>query len=121
MLAIQLYLTQTYKYPNTTIYKVVYLQGFHFDGFVFVWWTETTVSGAEDSMETNEAAAALLNMESPNNILDEKRMSKLFCMFCSVKNGDKHFSFDLTLFLSMRCILYSLFMVCMCFSISFYV
>lgn len=36
--------------------------------------TETTVSGPEDSMETNEAAAALLNMESPNNILDEKRM-----------------------------------------------
>ncbi|XP_061642957.1 ETS-related transcription factor Elf-1 isoform X1 [Phyllopteryx taeniolatus] len=33
-----------------------------------------TVSGGEDSMETNEAAAALLNMESPNNILDEKRM-----------------------------------------------
>lgn len=28
-------------------------------------------------METNEAAAALLNMESPNNILDEKRMRKL--------------------------------------------
>lgn len=27
-------------------------------------------------METNEAAAALLNMESPNNILDEKRMSE---------------------------------------------
>ncbi|KAM4555865.1 ETS-related transcription factor Elf-1 isoform 1-T2 [Odontesthes bonariensis] len=36
--------------------------------------SETTVSGAEDTMETNEAAAALLNMESPNNILDEKRM-----------------------------------------------
>ncbi|KAK2848900.1 hypothetical protein Q5P01_008734 [Channa striata] len=36
--------------------------------------SEATVSGAEDSMETNEAAAALLNMESPNNILDEKRM-----------------------------------------------
>ncbi|XP_029515992.2 ETS-related transcription factor Elf-1-like [Oncorhynchus nerka] len=36
--------------------------------------SETTVSGTEDSMETNEAAAALLNMESPNNILDEKRM-----------------------------------------------
>ncbi|KAI3351589.1 hypothetical protein L3Q82_020421 [Scortum barcoo] len=36
--------------------------------------SETTVSGAEDSMETSEAAAALLNMESPNNILDEKRM-----------------------------------------------
>ncbi|XP_070692753.1 ETS-related transcription factor Elf-1 isoform X2 [Pempheris klunzingeri] len=35
--------------------------------------SETTVSGAE-VMETNEAAAALLNMESPNNILDEKRM-----------------------------------------------
>ncbi|XP_028271292.1 ETS-related transcription factor Elf-1 [Parambassis ranga] len=34
--------------------------------------SETT--GAEDRMETNEAAAALLNMESPNNILDEKRM-----------------------------------------------
>ncbi|KAF7665888.1 hypothetical protein LDENG_00130070 [Lucifuga dentata] len=33
-----------------------------------------TVSGTEDSIETNEAAAALLNMESPNNILDEKRM-----------------------------------------------
>lgn len=31
-------------------------------------------------METNEAAAALLNMESPNNILDEKRMSKLICI-----------------------------------------
>lgn len=43
---------------------------------VLSWWTETAVSGAEDSMETNEAAAALLNMESPNNILDEKRMSK---------------------------------------------
>lgn len=39
-------------------------------------WTETTVSGAEDSIETNETAAALLNMESPNNILDEKRMSE---------------------------------------------
>lgn len=37
--------------------------------------SETRVSGAEDSMETNEAAAALLNMESPNNILDEKRMT----------------------------------------------
>ncbi|KAM8848811.1 ETS-related transcription factor Elf-1 isoform 1-T2 [Synchiropus picturatus] len=36
--------------------------------------SETTVSGAEDTMETNEAAAALLSMESPNNILDEKRM-----------------------------------------------
>ncbi|XP_056134143.1 ETS-related transcription factor Elf-1 [Lampris incognitus] len=36
--------------------------------------SETPVSGTEDSMETNEAAAALLNMESPNNILDEKRM-----------------------------------------------
>ncbi|XP_029020912.1 ETS-related transcription factor Elf-1 [Betta splendens] len=36
--------------------------------------SETTVPGGEDSMETNEAAAALLNMESPNNILDEKRM-----------------------------------------------
>ena len=47
---------------------------------LFVWLVETTVSGAEDSMETNEAAAALLNMESPNNILDEKRMSKIFCI-----------------------------------------
>ncbi|KAM4621618.1 ETS-related transcription factor Elf-1 [Polymixia lowei] len=36
--------------------------------------SETTVSGTEESMETSEAAAALLNMESPNNILDEKRM-----------------------------------------------
>ncbi|KAG5264096.1 hypothetical protein AALO_G00272090 [Alosa alosa] len=35
---------------------------------------ETTVSGAEDNMETVEAAEVLLNMESPNNILDEKRM-----------------------------------------------
>ncbi|XP_061747919.1 ETS-related transcription factor Elf-1 [Nerophis ophidion] len=33
-----------------------------------------SVTGAEDRMETNEAAAALLSMESPNNILDEKRM-----------------------------------------------
>lgn len=37
---------------------------------------ETTVSGTEDNMETVEAAEVLLNMESPNNILDEKRMSK---------------------------------------------
>ncbi|KTG41262.1 hypothetical protein cypCar_00004215 [Cyprinus carpio] len=35
---------------------------------------ETQVSGGEDNMETIEAAEALLNMESPNNILDEKRM-----------------------------------------------
>ncbi|XP_020779013.1 ETS-related transcription factor Elf-1 [Boleophthalmus pectinirostris] len=42
--------------------------------------SETTVSGAEDSMETNEAAAALLNMESPNNILDEKRMIHAYGM-----------------------------------------
>lgn len=36
---------------------------------------ETPVSGGEDNMETIVAAEALLNMESPNNILDEKRMS----------------------------------------------
>lgn len=36
-------------------------------------------------METNEAAAALLNMESPNNILDEKRMSKLFSILYNTK------------------------------------
>lgn len=42
--------------------------------------TEAAVSGAEDSMETNEAAAALLNMESPNNILDEKRMIHAYGM-----------------------------------------
>lgn len=54
-------------------------------------------------METNEAAAALLNMESPNNILDEKRMSKLF-------------NFHLTL--NMRHILYGVFTVCLCFFIS---
>lgn len=60
--------------------KCFYLQESHGREFVFTWWIETTVSGAEDSMETNEAAAALLNMESPNNILDEKRMSKWFCM-----------------------------------------
>ncbi|KAI7801804.1 ETS-related transcription factor Elf-1 isoform X1 [Triplophysa rosa] len=35
---------------------------------------ETPVSGGEDNMETIVAAEALLNMESPNNILDEKRM-----------------------------------------------
>ncbi|KAJ3588572.1 hypothetical protein NHX12_012164 [Muraenolepis orangiensis] len=35
---------------------------------------ESNVSGSEDNIETSEAAAALLNMESPNNILDEKRM-----------------------------------------------
>lgn len=39
-------------------------------------------------METNEAAAALLNMESPNNILDEKRMSKLFCIFTPQVQSD---------------------------------
>ncbi|KAF7707230.1 ETS-related transcription factor Elf-1 [Silurus meridionalis] len=36
--------------------------------------SETPVSGGEDNVETIEAAEALLNMESPNNILDEKRM-----------------------------------------------
>ncbi|KAK3535505.1 hypothetical protein QTP70_016930 [Hemibagrus guttatus] len=36
--------------------------------------SETSVSGGEDNVETIEAAEALLNMESPNNILDEKRM-----------------------------------------------
>lgn len=56
------------------------LRVFLINEFVVIWWTETTVSGTEDSMETNEAAAALLNMESPNNILDEKRMRKLICM-----------------------------------------
>ncbi|XP_061089828.1 LOW QUALITY PROTEIN: ETS-related transcription factor Elf-1-like [Conger conger] len=35
---------------------------------------ETAGSDPGDNMETVEAAAALLNMESPNNILDEKRM-----------------------------------------------
>ncbi|XP_062855959.1 ETS-related transcription factor Elf-1 [Trichomycterus rosablanca] len=35
---------------------------------------ETPVSGGEDNVETIEAAEALLNMESPNNILDEKRL-----------------------------------------------
>lgn len=67
----------------------------------FVWWVETTVSGAEDSMETNEAAAALLNMESPNNILDEKRMSKIICIvivliFYRVQNVEKCFNYNLT-------------------------
>ncbi|XP_054453853.1 ETS-related transcription factor Elf-1 isoform X2 [Anoplopoma fimbria] len=41
---------------------------------ILVGGVDLSVSGPEDSMETNEAAAALLNMESPNNILDEKRM-----------------------------------------------
>lgn len=59
-----------------------FLHGCQSNGFV-VCGTETTVSGAEDSMETNVAAAALLNMESPNNILDEKRMSKLVSIFCN--------------------------------------
>ncbi|TSQ81073.1 ETS-related transcription factor Elf-4 [Bagarius yarrelli] len=36
--------------------------------------SETPVSGGEDNVGTIEAAEALLNMESPNNILDEKRM-----------------------------------------------
>lgn len=65
---------QMTKYNNVRIY----LQGGHVAEFI--WYTETRVSGAEDSMETNEAAAALLNMESPNNILDEKRMRKLICI-----------------------------------------
>lgn len=38
---------------------------------------ETPVSAGEDSVETIEAAEALMNMESPNNILDEKRMSMI--------------------------------------------
>ncbi|CAL8263758.1 unnamed protein product [Lota lota] len=39
---------------------------------------ESNVSGTDDSRETSDAAAALLNMESPNNILDEKRMIHTF-------------------------------------------
>ncbi|XP_056456787.1 ETS-related transcription factor Elf-1 isoform X3 [Gadus chalcogrammus] len=39
--------------------------------------TESNVS-TDDSRETSDAAAALLNMESPNNILDEKRMIHTF-------------------------------------------
>ncbi|KAJ8393599.1 hypothetical protein AAFF_G00058180 [Aldrovandia affinis] len=35
---------------------------------------ETAGSDTGDNMETREAAEVLLNMESPNNILDEKRM-----------------------------------------------
>ncbi|XP_066571099.1 ETS-related transcription factor Elf-1 isoform X2 [Amia ocellicauda] len=35
---------------------------------------ESSGPDTEDNMETIEAAEALLNMESPNNILDEKRM-----------------------------------------------
>ncbi|XP_034400059.1 ETS-related transcription factor Elf-1 isoform X2 [Cyclopterus lumpus] len=41
---------------------------------ILVGGVDLSVSDQDDSMETNEAAAALLNMESPNNILDEKRM-----------------------------------------------
>ncbi|XP_043913576.1 ETS-related transcription factor Elf-1-like [Protopterus annectens] len=35
---------------------------------------ESSCQDSDETMETIEAAAALLNMESPNNILDEKRM-----------------------------------------------
>lgn len=77
MLVIQLN-AKTHKHNHT---HSSCTHGCHINECV-VWWTETTVSGAEDSMETNEAAAALLNMESPNNILDEKRMSKLFFTVC---------------------------------------
>lgn len=62
-----------------------------------MFWTETTVSGAEDSMETNEAAAALLNMESPNNILDEKRMSEFICT--------ASYFFNFTFFVTFSCLL----------------
>ncbi len=43
---------------------------------------ESQVSGGEDNMETIEAAEALLNMESPNNILDEKRMRMWWLTVC---------------------------------------
>ncbi|KAG5843599.1 hypothetical protein ANANG_G00152610 [Anguilla anguilla] len=36
--------------------------------------SEAACTDSEENMETIEAAEALLNMESPNNILDEKRM-----------------------------------------------
>lgn len=67
-------------FSKKSIMQSISLRVFLINGFVVIWWTETTVSGTEDSMETNEAAAALLNMESPNNILDEKRMRKFICM-----------------------------------------
>lgn len=67
-----------FRHQNKITQLVMCVRSIH---GVVVWWTETAVSGAEDSMETNEAAAALLNMESPNNILDEKRMSKPSLLF----------------------------------------
>lgn len=96
-----------------------YLQGFNIDEFVVVWWTERTGSGAEDSMETNEAAAALLNMESPNNILDEKRMSKfilcstIFKMVANISSLIQHCSYFDPFFMVYSC--------CVCVPVPLYV
>lgn len=52
------------------------------------------MSGEEDNVETIEAAEALLNMESPNNILDEKRLS--MCNFVFIVWICKHFNLSST-------------------------
>lgn len=39
---------------------------------------EASCHNGDETMETIEAAEALLNMDSPDPMLDEKRMSKFF-------------------------------------------
>lgn len=39
---------------------------------------EASCHDGDETMETIEAAEALLNMDSPDPMLDEKRMSKFF-------------------------------------------